>query len=58
VVAEGVETEAEFQKAREYGCDAVQGFLFSRPVPADELRRRITVPPDRPRECELMAVAC
>jgi diguanylate cyclase (GGDEF)-like protein len=43
VVAEGVETEAELERVREYGCEAVQGFLFSRPVDADELRRRVRV---------------
>jgi EAL domain-containing protein (putative c-di-GMP-specific phosphodiesterase class I) len=45
VVAEGVETEAELTKVNECGCDVVQGFLFSRPVPAGELRARL-----RPRE--------
>ncbi|MGA7816270.1 sensor domain-containing protein [Caballeronia sp.] len=37
VIAEGVETTAqlEFLVARE--CDEMQGFLFSRPVPADEI---------------------
>jgi diguanylate cyclase (GGDEF)-like protein len=39
VVAEGVETreQAEFLRAR--GCHELQGFLFSRPVPADEFVR-------------------
>ncbi len=57
VVAEGVETEAELVKMREYGCHAVQGFLFSHPLPPAELRRRIMLPLDRPDVCELMAVA-
>ena len=34
LVAEGVETEAQFAYLRQRGCDLVQGFLFSRPVPA------------------------
>lgn len=37
VVAEGVETEAELALLRELGCDHVQGFLVSRPVPADQV---------------------
>jgi EAL domain-containing protein (putative c-di-GMP-specific phosphodiesterase class I) len=36
VVAEGIETEAQFQLLREIGCDVGQGYLFSRPLPADE----------------------
>ena len=37
VVAEGVEDEATMDRLIEYGCDAAQGYYFSRPVPADEL---------------------
>jgi EAL domain-containing protein (putative c-di-GMP-specific phosphodiesterase class I)/CheY-like chemotaxis protein len=36
VVAEGVETEAELSFLRQENCDAMQGFLFSRPLPAAE----------------------
>lgn len=38
VVAEGVETEAQMQFLRRHDCDEMQGFLFSRPVPADDMR--------------------
>ena len=38
VVAEGVETEQQFEALRDLDCDFAQGFLFSRPVPASELR--------------------
>lgn len=34
VVAEGVETEAELDFLRQNQCDIMQGYLFSRPVPA------------------------
>ncbi|MDO8363348.1 MAG: bifunctional diguanylate cyclase/phosphodiesterase [Actinomycetota bacterium] len=37
VVAEGVETEEVFADLRSLGCDTMQGHLFSRPVPADEV---------------------
>lgn len=33
VVAEGVETEAQLAYLRRLGCDEIQGFLVSRPVP-------------------------
>jgi EAL domain-containing protein (putative c-di-GMP-specific phosphodiesterase class I)/AmiR/NasT family two-component response regulator len=36
VIAEGVETEAELSFLRENGCDAMQGFLFSRALPSIE----------------------
>jgi diguanylate cyclase (GGDEF)-like protein len=34
VVAEGVETPAVYQRVRQLGCDIVQGYLISRPLPA------------------------
>jgi EAL domain-containing protein (putative c-di-GMP-specific phosphodiesterase class I) len=36
-VAEGVETEEQFAYLSQRGCDLVQGFLFSRPVPAADV---------------------
>jgi diguanylate cyclase len=36
VVAEGVETEEVLDELRELGCDLVQGYHISRPLPADE----------------------
>ena len=36
VVAQGVETEAQVTLLRSLGCDEVQGFLWSPPLPADE----------------------
>ena len=37
VVAEGVETTAQLDVLRAMGCDHVQGYLFSRPLPAEEI---------------------
>ncbi len=37
VVAEGVETEAQLAFLRDLGCECVQGYLFSKPLPAAEL---------------------
>ena len=36
-IAEGVETESSAALLTELGCDEVQGYLFARPMPADEL---------------------
>ncbi len=36
VVAEGVETEAQLAFLKQENCEVVQGFLHSRPMPADE----------------------
>ena len=37
VVAEGVETDEAAPELAALGCDTLQGFLLSRPVPADRL---------------------
>jgi diguanylate cyclase (GGDEF)-like protein len=36
VIAEGVETFDQLQLLVEHGCDQIQGYLFSRPIPSDE----------------------
>ena len=36
MIAEGVETEEQLRALKEMGCDIVQGYYFSRPVPAAE----------------------
>jgi diguanylate cyclase (GGDEF)-like protein/PAS domain S-box-containing protein len=37
VVAEGVETEEQANLLRQLSCDQVQGFLYSRPLPAERI---------------------
>ncbi len=37
VIAEGVEEEAQLEFLRRCACDALQGYLFSKPLPEDEI---------------------
>ncbi len=41
VTAEGVETDAQAGFLAARGCDLLQGYLFARPLPADELAARL-----------------
>jgi EAL domain-containing protein (putative c-di-GMP-specific phosphodiesterase class I) len=38
-IAEGVESKAQEDVVFECGCDAIQGFLYSKPLPSDEFER-------------------
>jgi len=37
VLAEGVETEATLALLKTYGCDQIQGYFFSKPLPASDI---------------------
>lgn len=39
-VAEGIETREQLDILRELGCDLIQGYFYSRPVPATELEKK------------------
>ena len=40
VIAEGVETEYQLNLLKKLGCEMVQGYYFSRPIPADEFEKK------------------
>ena len=44
-IAEGVESPEDFAFLKAHGCDEVQGFYFSRPVPAEQFSRLLDQPP-------------
>ena len=44
VVAEGVETREQEGLLHNLGCDEMQGFLFSKPVPVDQFEERFLTP--------------
>ena len=44
VVAEGVETEAQAAFLRGEGCDQLQGYLYSKPLPVRDFTARMKKP--------------
>lgn len=44
IVAEGVETQAQAEFLKAIGCDAAQGYLFARPVPAALAAQQLQAP--------------
>lgn len=49
VIAEGVDSEEQVRLLRELGCDEIQGYIFSRPIPAAEFegwQKNFSLKPD------------
>ena len=44
-LAEGVETEEQLARLREYGCDSAQGYLFNKPIPIADFEQTYFPPP-------------
>jgi diguanylate cyclase len=45
VVAEGVETQEAQNMLRSFDCDEMQGYYYSRPIPADAVTKYLKTPP-------------
>ena len=41
VVAEGVETQEQYLYLKDSGCDVIQGYYFSKPIPKEEYCSKI-----------------
>ena len=47
VIAEGVETAEQLALLKQFGCDEIQGYFFSRPIPEHELESLLRSNPER-----------
>jgi diguanylate cyclase (GGDEF)-like protein/PAS domain S-box-containing protein len=56
-LAEGVETKKQLSWLREVGCTEMQGYLFSRPVPASEIARLLSSQPNCQQADEYLLTA-
>lgn len=41
VIAEGVETEAQYNALNALGCSSFQGYIFGRPVPGGDFENAV-----------------
>jgi len=60
LIAEGVETKNQLESMLRFRINAMQGFLFCKPLPAHQLRPLLVAPlfsPPREHEAELLSIA-
>ena len=50
-VAEGIETQGQLTSAKALGCDLAQGYLFTRPVPADDITQLLVADETAVADC-------
>lgn len=43
VIAEGVETEKQYEYLRDVGCDIIQGFYFDKPMPEEKFLEKVVI---------------
>jgi diguanylate cyclase (GGDEF)-like protein len=54
VLAEGVETTTEHECLRAVGCDEIQGYLYSRPVPPADIERMLSTAVEHKAQADLV----
>ena len=57
VMAEGIETKFQMRALQALGCEEMQGYFFSRPLPAGELQQLLFDPNGRDKLCADIASA-
>ena len=57
IVAEGVETPEQLECLRERGCHEVQGYYFSRPLPAPELEKWVRARLEEAKPCGALSTS-
>jgi diguanylate cyclase (GGDEF)-like protein/PAS domain S-box-containing protein len=55
VIAEGVETSAQLEQLKIYGCTAFQGYFFGRPLPVGEFANLLGKSLPSQQQCEMRA---
>ena len=50
MVQEGVETPAQLERVSEAGCNLIQGYYFSRPLPEADFLRYLRAERERPEK--------
>jgi EAL domain-containing protein (putative c-di-GMP-specific phosphodiesterase class I) len=58
VVAEGIETQEQYRLLRQMGCRFGQGYLFAKPLPAEEVGRLLRLPGRVLPDPENLAASC
>ncbi|MBR1739531.1 MAG: EAL domain-containing protein [Ruminococcus sp.] len=52
VIAEGVETEEQYKLLKKIGCDIIQGYYFSKPLPEEEFSKLLEAEAEAEQEAE------
>ncbi len=57
LIVEGIETEAQLEQIKTYDCHKIQGYYYSRPLPADQMTELLKMPDPWQSKDEMDAIA-